>query len=154
MTPWRGAVSFPRLPRQPRPKTAGRGAGIGPTLQSLSEEVVDCVQAEKAGDNQIDRHGDADDAGRDQQKHARGQGDEWQEGAGCIGMHLPFIPDSMALARSTVTWPCAGVDPPRHDSLNRRGFDMIDLGSAGFAAFMKADDEDNGKALKSLGLAK
>jgi hypothetical protein len=28
------------------------------------------------------------------------------------------------------------------------------LDSAGFAGFMKADDEDNGKALKSLGLAK
>ena len=38
--------------------------------------------------------------------------------------------------------------------MNRRGFDMIYLDSAGFAEFMKADDEDNGKALKSLGLAK
>jgi hypothetical protein len=28
------------------------------------------------------------------------------------------------------------------------------LDSAGFAEFMKADSEDNGKALKSLGLAK
>jgi putative tricarboxylic transport membrane protein len=28
------------------------------------------------------------------------------------------------------------------------------LDSAGFAGFMKADDEDNGKALKSLGPAK
>ena len=35
-----------------------------------------------------------------------------------------------------------------------RGFDMTDLDSAGVAAFMNADDEDNGKALKSLGLAK
>jgi hypothetical protein len=31
---------------------------------------------------------------------------------------------------------------------------MIYLDSAGFAEFMKADDEDNGKALKSPGLAK
>jgi hypothetical protein len=31
---------------------------------------------------------------------------------------------------------------------------MTDLDSAGVAAFMNADDEDNGKALKSLGLAK
>ena len=38
--------------------------------------------------------------------------------------------------------------------MNRRGFDMIYQDSAGFAAFMKADNEDNGKALKSLGLAK
>jgi putative tricarboxylic transport membrane protein len=38
--------------------------------------------------------------------------------------------------------------------MNRRGFDMIYLDSAGFAEFMKADNEDNGKALKSLGLAK
>jgi tripartite-type tricarboxylate transporter receptor subunit TctC len=40
------------------------------------------------------------------------------------------------------------------DFMNRRGFDMIYLGSAEFGAFMKADNEDNGKALKSLGLAK
>ena len=38
--------------------------------------------------------------------------------------------------------------------INRRGFDMIYLDSAGFAEFMKADNEDNGKALKPLGLAK
>jgi hypothetical protein len=37
---------------------------------------------------------------------------------------------------------------------NRRGFDMICLDSAGFAEFMKADYKDNGKALRSLGLAK
>jgi hypothetical protein len=70
---------------------------IGPALSDLSEKVVDRVQAEQAGGNQIERHGDADDAGRDQQKHARGQGDEWQEGAGCIGMHPASIADSMAL---------------------------------------------------------
>ena len=35
-----------------------------------------------------------------------------------------------------------------------RGFDMIYLDSAKYAEFMKADNEDNGKALKSLGLAK
>ncbi len=40
------------------------------------------------------------------------------------------------------------------DFMNRRGFDMIYQDSAQFAAFMKADNEDNGKALKSLGLAK
>ena len=40
------------------------------------------------------------------------------------------------------------------DFMTRRGFDMIYQGSAEFAAFMKADNEDNGKALKSLGLAK
>lgn len=38
--------------------------------------------------------------------------------------------------------------------MDRRGFDMIYRGSTDFAEFMKADDEDNGKALKSLGLAK
>ena len=38
--------------------------------------------------------------------------------------------------------------------MNRRGFDMIHLNSAGFAEFMKADNDDNGKALKSFGLAK
>ena len=38
--------------------------------------------------------------------------------------------------------------------MNRRGFDMIHLNSADFAEFMKADNEDNGKARKSLGLAK
>jgi hypothetical protein len=34
--------------------------------------------------------------------------------------------------------------------MNRRGFDMIYLDSAKFAEFLNAD---NGKALKSLGLA-
>ena len=38
--------------------------------------------------------------------------------------------------------------------MNRRGFDMIYLDSAKFSEFMKADNKDNGKALKSLGLAK
>ena len=38
--------------------------------------------------------------------------------------------------------------------MNGRGFDMIYLDLAGFAAFMKADNADNGKAPKSLGLAK
>ena len=38
--------------------------------------------------------------------------------------------------------------------MNRRGFDMIYLDSAKFSEFMKMDNEDNGKALKSLGLAK
>jgi hypothetical protein len=37
--------------------------------------------------------------------------------------------------------------------MNRRGFDIY-LDSAGFAEFMKAENEDNGKALKPLGLAK
>ncbi|MDP3689554.1 tripartite tricarboxylate transporter substrate binding protein [Bradyrhizobium sp.] len=40
------------------------------------------------------------------------------------------------------------------DFMNRRGFDMIYLDSAKFGEFMKTDNEDNGKALKSLGLAK
>jgi hypothetical protein len=38
--------------------------------------------------------------------------------------------------------------------MNRRGFDMIYLDSAKYAEFMKADNEDTGAALKSLGLAK
>jgi tripartite-type tricarboxylate transporter receptor subunit TctC len=38
--------------------------------------------------------------------------------------------------------------------MNKRGFDLIYADSAKFAEFMKADNEDNGKALKSLGLAK
>ena len=38
--------------------------------------------------------------------------------------------------------------------MNRRGFDMIYLGSASFGEFMKADNEDNGAALKSQGLSK
>ena len=53
-----------------------------------------------------------------------------------------------------MTRPCAGVDLSRHDSLNRRGFDMIDLDSAGFAEFMKADDDDNGKAPKRARLCR
>jgi len=38
--------------------------------------------------------------------------------------------------------------------MSRRGFDMIYLDLADFAEFVKADNEDNGKALKSFGLAK
>ena len=38
--------------------------------------------------------------------------------------------------------------------MSRRGFDMIYLDQVGFAEFLKADNEDNGKALKSLGLSK
>jgi tripartite-type tricarboxylate transporter receptor subunit TctC len=38
--------------------------------------------------------------------------------------------------------------------MTRRGFDMIYMDSEKFAAFMKTDNEDNGAALKSLGLAK
>jgi tripartite-type tricarboxylate transporter receptor subunit TctC len=38
--------------------------------------------------------------------------------------------------------------------MTRRGFDMIYLDAAKYGEFMKSDDEDNGKALKSLGLAK
>ncbi|MET3838422.1 tripartite tricarboxylate transporter substrate binding protein [Bradyrhizobium sp. OAE829] len=40
------------------------------------------------------------------------------------------------------------------DFMTRRGFDMIYLDAARYGEFMKADDESNGKALKSLGLAK
>ena len=39
-------------------------------------------------------------------------------------------------------------------SSRRSAPDMIYLDSAKFAEFMKADNEDNGAALKSLGLAK
>jgi tripartite-type tricarboxylate transporter receptor subunit TctC len=38
--------------------------------------------------------------------------------------------------------------------MTRRGFDMIWMDSAKYAEVMKADDADNGAALKSLGLAK
>jgi putative tricarboxylic transport membrane protein len=38
--------------------------------------------------------------------------------------------------------------------MTRRGFDMVWMDSAGYGEFMKADDADNGAALKSLGLAK
>jgi len=38
--------------------------------------------------------------------------------------------------------------------MTKRGFDLIYMDSAKFAEFMKVDNEDNGKTLKSLGLAK
>jgi len=40
------------------------------------------------------------------------------------------------------------------DFMKQRGFDLLYADSAKFAEFMKADNEDNGKTLKSLGLAK
>jgi hypothetical protein len=33
--------------------------------------------------------------------------------------------------------------------MNRRGFDMIDLDSAGFVQLMKADNEDNGEVARA-----
>ena len=47
-------------------------------LAALFEDVVDPVQSENADDDQIDRHCVADDPRRDQQKHSRGQADNWQ----------------------------------------------------------------------------
>ena len=38
--------------------------------------------------------------------------------------------------------------------MTKRGFDLVYMDSAKFAEFMKTDNEDNGKTLKSLGLAK
>jgi tripartite-type tricarboxylate transporter receptor subunit TctC len=38
--------------------------------------------------------------------------------------------------------------------MTKRGFDLIYMDSAKFADFMKTDNQDNGKTLKSLGLAK
>ena len=38
--------------------------------------------------------------------------------------------------------------------MTKRGFDLIYMDSAKFAEFMKTDNADNGKTLKSLGLAK
>lgn len=38
--------------------------------------------------------------------------------------------------------------------MTKRGFDLIYMDSAKFAEFMKTDNQDNGKTLKSLGLAK
>jgi hypothetical protein len=35
--------------------------------------------------------------------------------------------------------------------MNRRGFDVVYMDSAKFGEFMKADNEDNGAAPKSLG---
>jgi tripartite-type tricarboxylate transporter receptor subunit TctC len=40
------------------------------------------------------------------------------------------------------------------DFMKQRGFDLVWMDSAKFAAFMKTDNEDVGKTLKSLGLAK
>jgi hypothetical protein len=38
--------------------------------------------------------------------------------------------------------------------MKTRGFDLVWMDSAKFAAFMKTDNEDVGKTLKTLGLAK
>jgi hypothetical protein len=52
--------------------------GFGPALTALIEDVIDPVQSEKAHDDQIDRHCEAHDPRRDQQKHSRGQGNNRQ----------------------------------------------------------------------------
>jgi len=46
------------------------------------------------------------------------------------------------------------LGPNRGTITKRVALTIFYLDSAGFAEFMKADNEDNGKALKSLGLAK
>jgi hypothetical protein len=43
-----------------------------------------------------------------------------------------------------------GVGLGRVDFMNRRGFVVIYQDAAGLSEFMKADNEDNGQALKSL----
>jgi tripartite-type tricarboxylate transporter receptor subunit TctC len=40
------------------------------------------------------------------------------------------------------------------DFMKQRGFDVVWMDSAKFAAFMKDDNQDIGKILKDLGLAK
>lgn len=70
--------------------------GIGPALPDLFEEVIDPVQSENTHDDQIDRHRDANDAGRDQQKHSRGQANKRHQGVGGIEVHRELIPDSEA----------------------------------------------------------
>ena len=54
------------------------GAGLRSRAPDLFEEVIDPVQPEKAHDDQVDRHRNVNDAGRDQQKHSRGQADKRQ----------------------------------------------------------------------------
>ena len=46
------------------------------------------------------------------------------------------------------------LGPNRSTITKRVALTIFYLDSAGFAEFMKADNEDTGKALKSLGLAK
>jgi hypothetical protein len=70
--------------------------GIGPALTGLFEEVIDPVQPENTHDDQIDRHRDANDAGRDQQKYSRGQAGNRHQGVGGIEVHRELIPDSEA----------------------------------------------------------
>jgi tripartite-type tricarboxylate transporter receptor subunit TctC len=85
--------------------------------------------------------------------HRGGEGHNWRKGL-WRGFAAPKgLPKETATQYETAIkkiWDSAEFK----EFMNRRGFDMIYLDSAGFAEFMKADNEDNGKALKSLGLAK
>jgi hypothetical protein len=68
-----------RLPCQAhKAEERERGAGLRSRAPDLFEEVIDPVQPEKAHDDQIDRHRNVNDAGRDQQKHSRGQANKRQ----------------------------------------------------------------------------
>jgi hypothetical protein len=64
------------------------------------------------------------------------------------------VPDVAALIRATCFFlTCVCWGQVGHNNETSRA-DIFYLDSAGFAEFMTADNGDNGKALKSLGLAK
>jgi len=66
---------------------------------TLFDDVIDSVQSEKPDENQVDRHSEIHDPGRNQQEHSRGQGSDWQKRLGRIEVHPGFIADSEASLR-------------------------------------------------------
>ena len=67
----------------------------------LFDDVIDSVQSEKPDENQVDRHSEIHDPGRNQQEHSGGQASDWQKRLGRIEVHPCLIADSEPSPRGT-----------------------------------------------------
>ena len=65
-------------------------------VADLVDDVIDSVESEKADEDQVDRHCEAHDPGRDHQKHSRDQGSDRQQRIASGEMHSSNIADSDA----------------------------------------------------------
>ena len=68
---------------------------------TLFDDVIDSVQSEKPDENQVHRHSEIHDPGRNQQEHSGGQGSDWQKRLGRIEVHPCLIADSEPSPRGT-----------------------------------------------------
>jgi tripartite-type tricarboxylate transporter receptor subunit TctC len=76
-------------------------------------------------------------------------GHKWHRACGGFAAPKGLPPDIAKQYETAIKR--SGTATSSLEFMNRRGFDMIYMEGAKFGEFMKADNEDNGKALKSLG---